>query len=352
MRLQSLDGLRGIAAFMVVLSHISVLTHFPYAQNPGVPTWWETVLWNLGAPGVDVFFVLSGYVLALPHLHQGRPMHFVPFVLRRLRRLYPAYLAAVLLAVLLKHLHGPEKLTEIVTRWQQPLTLRELGENLFLLNPTMDMQSLNPVVWTLQVELHMALVFPLLLLLMGRTHVPSSTVLLLGFLVGFLGGFFVQSVGMLPLFLLGLLLAKHTKGVEDFFRRFPLVRHGTLVAAVALVLHRHWLSLEDLFYVRYISGLGAVLLIPVILTSRSVKRFLQQPALQSLGKVSYSLYLVHEPILFFVATHLYSPLGGSMWTGVLTVLVSLGVATVFYRWFEKPVLTPEKNLKKELVQPQ
>lgn len=352
MRLNSLDGLRGIAAFMVVLCHISVLTHYPYAQNPGVPTWWESFLWNLGAPGVDVFFVLSGYVLALPHLHHGRPMHFVPFVLRRLRRLYPAYLAAVLLALVLKHLHGPEKLTEIVTRWQQPLTLRELGENLFLLSPTMDMQSLNPVVWTLQVELHMALVFPLLLMLVGRTPVPSTTVLLLGLLVGFVGGFFVQSVGMLPLFLLGALLAKHTKEVEDLFRRFPLLRHGALVADLALVFHRHWLTHEDLFYVRYISGLGAALLIPGILTSRSLKHFLQQPALQALGKVSYSLYLVHEPILFFVASHLYSPLGGSMWTGVLTVLVSLGVATLFYRWFERPVFTPEKNLKKERGQPQ
>ncbi|GGJ47982.1 acyltransferase family protein [Deinococcus roseus] len=350
-RFVSLDALRGIAALMVVFSHVAVFTYYPFAEHPKIPSALEFVLWNLGATGVDTFFVLSGFVLSLPYLQQGREMQPLKFIFRRFRRLYPAYLVSLLLAVALKHFHGTEPLTEIVMRWYQPLTVQEVLQHLLLLNPKMHIQSVNPVLWTLLVELHMAFFMPVVIRFLASNTMSSFTVLLVTLGGGFLGGFFVFPLGMVPLFVMGALLALHHSEVQDAFQKSPLLRNAAFLLGVALVFHRYWWIQEDLFFIRYISAFGATLVIPAILASPQLQRFLQTPLVSWFGQISYSLYLVHLPILFFVASHAYSSLGGSLGTGLVGMALSVGAAALLHRWFEKPVLNTSRPIrqKKEMV---
>ena len=84
----AIEALRGCAAMLVVLTHY---LHF-LTSEPG--------LWAFASTGVDLFFVISGFVFA-PYL-AGRPLQLASFFTRRLFRMYPLYLCALLVYVALK----------------------------------------------------------------------------------------------------------------------------------------------------------------------------------------------------------------------------------------------------------
>lgn len=83
----SIELLRGIAALMVVFAHYYALTDI----NPGLLTF--------SFSGVDLFFVISGFVFA-PYIF-GKKFIVIPFLIRRFFRIYPLYLAALLFYVIL-----------------------------------------------------------------------------------------------------------------------------------------------------------------------------------------------------------------------------------------------------------
>lgn len=102
MRYVALDGLRGIAALTVVMSHF-------FGMIPDMPLYFKAlaqtplhIFWD-GAAAVDLFFVLSGFCVALPYVaNNERKIRAIPFVIRRGFRLYPAYLAALVVCFVLK----------------------------------------------------------------------------------------------------------------------------------------------------------------------------------------------------------------------------------------------------------
>src|SRR5688572_30321030 len=97
-RLTSLDGLRGIAALAVVFNHIFLVI------APGQAPWWMdyTPLYYFfaGRKAVILFFILSGFVLALPYIH-GTPPRYREYLIRRFCRIYLPFAAAICLSALL-----------------------------------------------------------------------------------------------------------------------------------------------------------------------------------------------------------------------------------------------------------
>lgn len=132
-----IEALRGWAAFMVMA------THYTYLMTP------QAGLWGFASTGVDLFFVLSGHVFA-PYL-SGKPLQVGPHLVRRFFRLYPLYLGALLLYVLL---HQPA-----AAAWQH------FGRHL-LMGHTLSSLAVanfyNPAFWSLPPEVEYYLLLPAL----------------------------------------------------------------------------------------------------------------------------------------------------------------------------------------------
>ncbi len=135
-RLLELDVLRGVAAVAVVLFHYTVR----YAQLYGYPTAPDLVLTH-GYLGVEFFFCISGFVIFMTLDSTKRPLDFV---VSRASRLWPAYIAALLLTFTAVHLFGlPGRQTSAA----QALV------NLTMFQELLRVPHVDPAYWSLQVEL-------------------------------------------------------------------------------------------------------------------------------------------------------------------------------------------------------
>src|SRR6185503_7191639 len=93
-RIPSLEGLRALAVFLVFWVHYHA--DFGSKLDPASRLWrWSYLGHGWGNYGVDLFFVISGYLIYGAILRRRGPLH--PYLLRRVRRIYPAYLATVAL---------------------------------------------------------------------------------------------------------------------------------------------------------------------------------------------------------------------------------------------------------------
>lgn len=133
----AIEGLRGFAALIVMV------THYRYMLTP------EIGLWGFGGTGVDLFFVLSGYVFG-PYL-LGRPLSLRAHLVRRFFRLYPLYVCALLLYVVLRFPGG--------SPWDHFWVHLGMGHTLSSLEIA---NFYNPAFWSLPPEVEYYLLLPLL----------------------------------------------------------------------------------------------------------------------------------------------------------------------------------------------
>jgi peptidoglycan/LPS O-acetylase OafA/YrhL len=155
-----LDGLRAVSIGIVILAHLA------FRATPGSPAAW---LRNAGGLGVEMFFVLSGFLITLLLLREHRARGDISlraFYLRRLFRIVPAY-AFYLLALMLFQLCGLLSLP--FSAWLRPLTYTT---SLFPL-PAWDVSH----TWSLSVEEHFYLAWPLLLVLLGPGRAFAAALL-------------------------------------------------------------------------------------------------------------------------------------------------------------------------------
>src|SRR4051794_13926088 len=134
-RLAELDVLRGVAVLMVLAFHYTTRFGqlFPHAASGAS--------FALGAYGVQLFFIISGFVIVMT---LDRSERAADFVVARFSRLYPAYWAAILATTtVLWCLAGPLK----------PANAHELAANITMVHGFFKVPSVDGVYWTLQVEL-------------------------------------------------------------------------------------------------------------------------------------------------------------------------------------------------------
>lgn len=158
--LPAMEGLRGLAVFLVFLTHYVTLSQ-PWVAAGGITAAIAYGLHKLGNVGVDLFFVLSGYLIYGALLR--RPQPFIPYIARRIRRLYPAFIAVFTLYLALTFIFPSEsKLPHGVgpaTAW--------LVANLLLLPGLFPITPLITVAWSLSFEFFFYLTVPVLISL-GR----------------------------------------------------------------------------------------------------------------------------------------------------------------------------------------
>ena len=350
----ALTGLRGLAAGWVVALHVSLQLD----PNGGVSSPIDHLA-RAGYLGVDLFFVLSGFVIAENYRQFfGRwdASAYWRFLFVRLGRIYPVHfvmLLATLAAVLLAATLGRHPETGGVD--YSPLAF---VANLLLVQAWGWPQlSWNVVAWTISAEWFAYLVFPLVARTLSARLVSRAARLLAVLLAYGAMLAILASVGFLAATSeLGLLrvTAGFSSGVVIWLwtRDAPLSETACLVATVvgisglvttALLMPATALTNQALWPAPWF-----VLLVLGLTADRGpIARLLSSPPAIYLGRVSYSLYMVHVWVIFSIRTLVGSRLDAAsqgIGVAVLAPIASIGVATLMFLVIEEPFRQRAKAL--------
>jgi len=361
MRLDHVDGLRALAALIVYVNHA-------YAQVWNLklvpPPSLAFARWSLvaGHLSVTVFIVLSGFCLTLPVLAQGGELRggVSGFLKRRARRILPPYYAALAISLLLIWTVIGEPTG---TLWDVPLlvTPTSILVHLALLQDLFATGHINYVFWSIAVEWQIYFAVPLLVLAWRRYG--AWKVVLGALVIGYALRFGFSETRLvrahpqfLGMFALGMLAAYVARSPEPHFVKLRDAVPWTLLTGFALafalalaafwgidVSHErfHWLDLP----------VGAMTLCCLIATSKPLEsrltRVLSFRPLVIIGTFSYSLYLIHAPLLQIMWQYALHPLGLGD-AAIFSYLMTLGLVAVlcvsygFHRLFEFPFMRSPK----------
>ncbi|HWT94471.1 MAG TPA: acyltransferase [Solirubrobacteraceae bacterium] len=365
-RFRQLDSLRGLAALAVVLTHLLVI--FPVMERD---TWGEEgrlgvnllkytplhSLWG-GHEAVILFFVLSGFVLATSFLRPSGAPGYRDFLIRRVWRLYPAYLAVLAASIAAREAFAasrPDTLSDWVDAvWSAPASASEIVKHALLV-PTFNDEVFDPVLWSLTHEMRISLVFPLVMLAVVRLPWWQS----LGGAVALSGFTFVVTrvaghydtfitAHYLLMFVAGALVALHRDTLVTAYR--GLGRWVKIGLAAWVVLLYSWLHLLPTVGALHVGPTGdwltttavAAIIVAALGSVRLREGLLRRPLVFA-GDISYSLYLVHAVVLVSALSLLY----GDVPTALIlvgVVPVSVGLAMLLRRYVELPGIDVGRRL--------
>ncbi|MBX5134020.1 acyltransferase [Rhizobium lentis] len=316
----SLDGLRGLAALLVVQAHIGLV--FP---NTGLH------FITMGSEAVGLFFALSGFLMA--HLYGSRPVTketVLDFLVSRFARIYPVYLAAVLLVAALS---GMQSLNFV-----QPI----IGGTEFLRH--VFLMGSSGVFWSIPPEIQFYLFFPILWLCLTRPQRYSGVIAGLAVLVVVDGllelpGPGILLVSKLPYFLFGA-LAGAMHSCWDRWRPSASTGAFTLFLLAVFFTYRHVLPGFSHEFWGLQSALAAAVIVALAARQPPIAAHVLAAApMRYLGAISFSLYLFHVPITFLVRR----AFDGLIPEPVL-VLVALGVAAAGAWFIHETIEVPSRRL--------
>ena len=364
-RFEILDGLRGVAAMIVVAFHLFET----YSSGPS-----DQIL-NHGYLAVDFFFVLSGFVIGYAYDDRWNRMSMGDFFKRRLIRLQPMVILGSLIGAFWFYFSGAPGFELVMqTPWWRLLLVMVLGCIMFPTPPSMDIRgwkeinSLNGAQWSLLWE-YIANVLYALFVRRFSTVVLAVFVFLSAFLTidlamnldvfGLLevrnyakftviGGFgltpdqiYIGICRLLYPFFGGLLLYR--------MKRWRInIRRGSMF----------WCSLVVVFTLvvphiggethQWLNGLYCILVIllvyPVVVAigaGSELKGRKTTVICKFLGMISYPLYITHYPMIYvqmnWAARHADAPLGTHIWVAVSIFIASIAVAYASVRVYDMPV---------------
>lgn len=311
----TLDVLRGLAAMGVVLFHYTA----EYGRRFGIPG--DILHFEAGALGVDLFFIISGFVI---FLSLDKTRCWLDFVVSRFSRLFPAYWSAVLLTFAVVASFGLPGRT---------VTAGDAFINLSMLEQFFFIPFVDGVYWTLSLEL----CFYAIMLLLYRAD------LLRGRRIDVVCGIWLAYIAVI-----------HMAGIQlpERVQILSISQYGHLFIA-GMMLYKLWnagrdwlrialvggcLAVEGYFYGSLAGGLALVFSFAVIAGVTGHLSWLDRRPLVFLGTISYSLYLIHQNIGYVILRAEYAA-GISPWPATLVaVAVSIMIATVITWLVEKPAM--------------
>ncbi len=333
------DILRGLAASWVFLFHASEGGHIDGLARI-LPEMLTNIVFSAGHLGVAVFFVLSGLVIAMSGERCGDGL--IPaanFLARRLTRLAPPYylsLVVVLAYLLLKKKFEPAGVT-----LPEPSAL---AAHLLFLQDALGIQALNSVYWTLCIEIqfYFAFCFLMLLIRWSDRNFPAN-----------FGWFAIMGIActiaafwpiglaydkkwdasFLPtwhLFLLGVVLRQALK--EGRFVAAPYVIYLS-VLTVAAIANKNIFTL---------AGIGTSVVLYAFARLPAYEAWARFRLLTKLGTISYSFYLLHNPITGAAFNITRRLIGGDIAAEVIGLMISFCVCVFFsaisYMIVERPAI--------------
>jgi len=356
-RWERVDELRGLAALAVVACHLSVSAYLNAPNLDGGPWPWLALPLGFGYLGVPLFFVISGFCIHLPYartLAAADPEMATPdwkrFFARRFWRLYPPYLAALVVALGLWWLAG------------SPIPWVGVTTQALLVHPfhTATFDGVNPPAWTLAVEAQLYLAYPVVFWLSARlgplralgavlavTMAYRVALALVPLPAELAGPAWVVFLGRWFEWTLGATVAEWAAGRLTLPRVLRTAWPGIALLGAGVWIEWHAGSYGLYIVKEPVYGVAFALLLYAALAH-------ERPGLPSapgryLGRVgvySYSLYLLHrpiqlafEPIAREIATWpIVIALGmpSSLLIMAGTTPLVLWASRVFYRYCERP----------------
>jgi peptidoglycan/LPS O-acetylase OafA/YrhL len=347
-RIDYLDSVRGIAAMMVVVYH------FIGGKWSYMPAFHVASMVFNGSDAVSFFFVLSGFVLSFKYLHTAAEINIRQYILNRALRIYPAFIFTVLINFLY---------------WNRANLDLNLLKEIFYYNKQELWQELSLVRnvhkfylpgWTLGIEMALSLLMPLLII--GAKNHIKYVVWLIPISI-FIGNGYISM--FIFHFCLGIILAYFYHQIQQFnFREHKLYPYRFLLMVGIFLLFsvRHidrmfpfgetfnkYSQLYN-FGLFHITGFASFLILAWIINSKTAQNVLSIKPLIYLGKISYSLYLMHWLIIGFVMDK-WDWFNDIFKNRVvtfsvmlpLTILASLLAATLVYNLIEKQCIKLARN---------
>ena len=341
-RLRSLEMLRGIAALLVVLYH----TQSIFFLHIGVIPFWG--MFRSGSRGVDLFFVLSGFIIAHVHASDvGRPRRFGNYAFNRIARIYPAVwiMTACASATYAVGFGGHEKVGKL-TIWgitASALLLPQIGD------------ALVNVTWTLKYEIFFYLIF-------------AASILNLRFGIASLGSWQIAAL------IISIFASPHAQGLIGFYFRSLCLEFSVGLGCALLVASPNFVTamrsgasqwgLLGVGIIAFVAGMasdeytkvagvfcatGAAAIVVGLILLEQHGRIQVANGLAFLGSASYSIYLVHFSAITLFAvllTHLHAiPLNNVVFAVAAAFGVSAGVA------FDQIVDRPIQGLLRKWLKP-
>lgn len=331
-RINTLDGFRGNAILIVLLTHTSNWNFFFTPQ----------LNFQLaGRSGAILFFVLSAYLLTsqmIEALSAGKPFGLTlkKFYLRRFLRIYPLYLAGLFVfGFITQSYHN-------LGMYAYPL--RQIPAHLLVLKGA-------GIFWTVAVELKYYIALPFMMLAcyhIGRFRIfPCFLFLMTLYLVTLVAWYFVDFhpfpfIESLPVFLMGTFMAILKHNISSIRGSLLTELVGILCLSVLLLLIPYYhkllfginIDIKTAFYYPLFGALWSVAILTSLYHPGLISRFFNILPLRFLGTISYSLYIWHLPVLFCVHTFLDVPQAYKIYLFFAFILLT---GTLSFLLIERPL---------------
>ena len=312
----SMEGLRGLAVFLVFLVHYSA-TMKPWVDGYSVTI--AHYVHDVGRLGVDLFFVLSGYLI-YGLIIKDRAWSLLDYTKRRIQRIYPTFLVVFAAYLILSFLFPSEsKLPD-----SKADAITYILQNLFLLPGIFNIKPIITVAWSLSYEVFYYVLIPTVILLTKMKCWSSRKRLKFWCIASILAFTLIPFHGhqvRLLMFVAGILLFEiHSE------KLFEIKHGGILILLLALTMF----GLRTTIGISFESAIAIVFVLFLLLglcafhPNSNIYRWLTLTPVRWLGNMSYSYYLVHGLTLKFIGL-------------ILGLLVSNDfVSTTIYYWLLLP----------------
>lgn len=338
MKYVSIQYLRAIAALMVLLVHLSLQEQKVFNDDSLIG------IFKVGTAGVDIFFVISGFIMMLILFKKKEKKDFLK---KRLIRIYPIYWIYLSLIILLV-MYNPA----LVNAAENASYFRSI----FLL-PSMTNPLLN-VSWTLVYEMYFYLIITTCIYVFQQKnwYISINTVIVLSVIVGLFLGDIRYEYAELKLVTSPLLL-EFTLGMFIYYllnsHRY-LIKYKWLFLIIGFSIfvayHYHLSPLENIQILGagiydnrfFYFGLPAFLIVLSLLSFEYENKLFKNGILKKIGDSSFSLYLSHYFVLVLITkVWIIVEISSSCFTNILFVLISTFISLLVgyfsYQYVERPI---------------
>jgi peptidoglycan/LPS O-acetylase OafA/YrhL len=371
-RISELDALRGIAAFTVLIGHCFAV--FPAAYDIFTSRSMETtnytlkyltfsplhIFWN-GHAAVTLFFILSGFVLSVSH-YDVRKFKYSNYIVKRMCRLYIPYIVIVTISVLLGNFYQSKYGIDNVSypfleSWSSKINYIDYIKLSLLHGKT---NIVDFPLWTIIIEIEISIILPFFIMLIKRFNLILNILFILLCIVSVkllvhtsLSNSIpdIKHLYFLPFFMVGSLMYKFRLKIKSW-KMNNMIFKLLIYSSILILCNWEWMMVWFIKFDKnsflylisdFMVAIGCILLMIVVLSSTgSIKNTLNTLAFQFLGKISYSLYLVHVIVIMFVLYNFKSTKLDYLIP--LFIISTLLVSYAYFLYIEQPSVKIGKYL--------
>ncbi|OCX52652.1 hypothetical protein BEL04_14495 [Mucilaginibacter sp. PPCGB 2223] len=329
-RFLELDCLRGVAALLVVFFHV----------------FGDTLsIFRVGITGVDLFFIISGFVifLSISNVSKGRE-----FVINRVSRLYPTYWTCVTITFTLMCIGD-------ITH-KHSIHIKTYLANMTMFQYYLGKPDLDGPYWTMIIEM----IFYIFILILFKTKllkrvieigVGVNVLLIANFFMSlkgipFLNTHYLPMLNFFPLFIAGIVFYKIYYDQKSFLNNYLIL---IICFLTQIALYNLTRSAGHVSHITYIIMLVIYFTLFILFVNQKLKLIIYKPIL-FLGKISFPIYLIHQYLLLSMIIPFlikYCEMNYYVSASIGIVLVIL-IASLIHRYIEVPVGHKLKSFQKKI----